>query len=128
MTAASVWRNLSLGVLCIAVGAIVYLDAAWQWIFVVFAGISLVNALVKGHLRWAPHPLLWGLGLGWAYAKGMNAWAMFWWLCGGSVILGWLISLIPRRPRPELDEPPRRPGEGVVIDVEPARPPRDGVS
>jgi hypothetical protein len=111
VTPAAVWRNVSIGVLFLAVGVIVYRDAPWQWIFVVFAGLSLVNAVVKGRWRWTPHPLLWGLGLGWAYATGMNAWAMFWWLLGGSVFLGFLVSLIPSRPPP-------RPGEGVVIDAE----------
>ncbi len=118
MSAVAVWRNVSLGVFCIAVGALVYLDAPWQWIFVVFAGLSLVNALVKGRWRWAPHPLAWGLGLGWAYATGTSAWAMFWWLCGGSVFLAWLVSLVPRRPPPGPAGPPSRPGDGVVIDVE----------
>ena len=118
MTPATVWRNLSLGVFCLAVGALVYLDLPWKWIFVVVAGMSLVRALVSARWRWAPHPLLWGLGLGWAYAGGFSGWVMFWWLCGGSVILAFLISLVPRRPPPARAGPPPRPGDGVVLDAE----------
>jgi hypothetical protein len=114
-----VWSGISLGVFFIALGVLVSTGEPWQWIFVVCAGMSLVNAVVKGRWRFAPHPLMWGLGLGWAYATGESAWGAFWVLCGASVIVAFLISLIPRRPPPP--PPPARPGAGVVIDVEARR-------
>jgi hypothetical protein len=117
VTARFVWGGISLGVFFIALGVII--ARGWgenfQWLFVVMAGMSLVNAIVKGRWRFAPHPLLWAAGLGWAYATGYNGWAMFWYLCGASVILGFLIGLIPRSPPPP--PPAARPGAGVVIDV-----------
>ena len=48
-------------------------------------------------------------------ATGFSGWAMFWYLCGASVILGFLIGLVPRSAPPP--PPPPRPGSGVVIDV-----------
>ena len=87
MTARAAWGSLSLGVLCVSVGTMVWTDAPWQWIFVVLAGMNLVRALVNRNWRWAPQPLMWGLGLGYAYATGMSGWKMFMILCGGSILL-----------------------------------------
>jgi len=115
VTARLVWGGISLGVFFIALGVLVATGAPLRWLLIVLAGMSLVNAVVKGRWRFAPHPLMWGAGLGWAYATGSNAWAMFWYLCGASVIVGFLIGLVPRRPPPP--PPPPRPGAGVVIDV-----------
>ena len=116
MTAALFWNGVSLGVFCVALGVVVATGAEWQWLFVVMAAMSFVNAAVKRRWRFAPHPLMWAGGLAYAYATGMNAWAMFWWLCGASLIASFLIGLVPRRP-PE-PPPPARPGDGIVIDVE----------
>ena len=117
MTARMVWGGISVGVFFIALGALVAAGAPLRWLLVVLAGMSFVNAVVKRRWRFAPHPLLWGAGLGWAYATGGNAWAMLWYLCGASVILGFLIGLVPRRVPPPPPPPVQRPGDGVVIDV-----------
>jgi len=119
VTARMVWSGISLGVFFLALGVLVLTDAPWQWIFVVCGGMSLVNALVKRRWRFVPHPLLWTAGLAWAYATGTNAWGVFWALCGASVIVGFLVGLVPRPPAPP--PPPARPGAGVVIDVEARR-------
>ena len=110
-----IWGGISLGVFFIALGVLVATDAPLHWLFVVMAGMSFVNAVVKRRWRFAPHPLIWSAGLGWAYATGFSGWAMFWYLCGASVILGFLIGLVPRSAPPP--PPPPRPGSGVVIDV-----------
>ena len=121
MRAAQVWGGVSLGVLFLALAAMVHYGRPWQWIFVVFAGMSLLNALAKGRWRWLPHPLLWGAGLSWSYAvppgdpRHVGGWTMFLALCGASVIVAFLVGLVPRRRR---TEGPRRPGEGVVVDID----------
>lgn len=122
MTIGFAWRGISLGVFLLAVAAIVHWDAPWQWVFVVMAGMSLVNAVVKGRRRFAPHPLLWGAGLAYAYLsppppdpRHFGGWTMFVALCGASLVLSFLISLVPSRPR--RPAPPPRPGAGIVIDV-----------
>lgn len=117
MKASTAWKSIAPGILFIAIGVILATDLEWQWIFVVVAGLSLGNALVKRRWRWAPHPLLWGAGLGWTYAhRPGEGWSAFWMLCGISIILSFLVGLVPRRPPPP--PPPRPPGAGVVIDVE----------
>jgi len=114
--AATVWRNVSLGVFFLAVAALLYLGEFWPWILVVFCGMWLVNAVFKGQWRWAPHPLLWGLGLGYAFASAtVGGWAMFWALCGASIILSYLIGLVPHRSRKGRH---RAPGARIVIDAE----------
>jgi hypothetical protein len=40
---------------------------------------------------------------------------MFLALCGASVIVAFLVGLVPRRPRHDR---PRPPGEGIVVDVD----------
>ena len=119
MTARMIWSGISLGVFFLSLGVLVTTGAPWQWIFVVCAGMSLVNAVVKRRWRFAPHPLMWGSALSYAYVTGMSGWGMFWGLCGASVIVGFLVGLIPRSPPPP--PPPARPGAGIVIDVEPER-------
>ncbi len=122
MTIGFVWRGISLGVLLLSLAALLRFDAPWQWVFVVMAGMSLVNAIVKGRWRFAPHPLLWGGGLAYAYLsppapdpRHFGGWTMLLALCGASLVLSFLISLVPaRKPRPA---PPPRPGAGIVIDV-----------
>jgi len=117
------WRGLSLGIFLIAIAAILQTGAAWQWIFVVMFGMSFVNALLKKRWRWAPQPVLWAAGLAFAYssppegqAGHVGGWTMFFALCGASIFLSFLTSLVPKRPPREA--PPPRPGAGVVIDVE----------
>jgi hypothetical protein len=81
--------------------------------------MSFVNALLKGSWRFAPHPLMWCAGLSWAIlSPDIGGWTMILLLCGASVILGFLVGLVPRRPRAPETPPPPRPGDGVVIDVE----------
>ena len=124
------WRGLSLGLLLIAVAAILHDDhLTWHWMFVVLAAMSFVNALLKKRWRWAVQPLMWCLGLGFAYstpAEGqpghIGGWTMFFALCGASLVLSFLIGLIPQRPETRAAAPPPRPGSGIVIDVTPGRP------
>jgi len=116
VTAERAWRNLAPGVFLLGLGASLAGPWAWQWIFVHLAAMSVVNALVKRRWRSLPHGLLWGCGLGFSYATGrVGGWPMFWMLCGASIILSFLLSLVPDPPPPP--PPPRRPGAGVVIDV-----------
>jgi len=122
MTFQRFWQGVSLGLFFLSLAAIVHFGGDWQWIFVVMAGMSLVNAVGKGRWRWAPQPLLWGAGLAYAYASPpagqpghVGGWTMFFALCGASIVLSFLTSLVPRRPPREA--PPPRPGAGIVIDV-----------
>ena len=124
MTFLTWWRGLSLGLFLIAIAAISYHDADWQWIFVVMFGMSFVNALAKKRWRWAPQPLLWAAGLWYAYSSPpegqpghVGGWTMFFALCGASLVLSFLTNLIPRRAPKERPAPPPRPGAGIVIDV-----------
>ena len=112
----TVWRNISIGVFFLAVGGLLWLGAFWPWILVVFCGMSLLNSLLKGNWRWAIHPLLWGLGISYAIASGtVGGWAMFWALCGASIILSYVVGLVPRR---VSRTPHRAPGARIVIDAE----------
>lgn len=121
MTFTLAWRGISLGLFLLALAAILHFGAPWQWIFVVMAGMSLLNAVGKGRWRWAPHPLLWGAGLSWSYAtERVGGWTMALALLGASLIVAFLVSLAPRRP--PAPPPPHRPGAGVVLDVEPKGP------
>ena len=116
MGLARAWRGISLGVFLLAVGVLLMMPWRWQWIFVVICGSSAVNAILKGSWRWLPHPVMWGVGLGFSYATGtVGGWAMFWMLCGLSIILGYLIGLVPRA---APKEPHRAPGARVVLDAE----------
>ncbi len=128
MTLLQWWRGMSLGFFLIAIAAILHRGAAWQWVFVVMAGMSFVNSLAKKRWRWAPQPLMWTAGLAYAYASPpegerghVGGWTMFFALCGASLVLSFLIHLVPKRAPEESPAPPPRPGAGVVIDVSPER-------
>ena len=118
MTASSVWKGISLGVFFIALAVIIQSEAIrWPWLLPVMAAMSFVNAVLKGAWRFAPHPLLWCAGLSWTIVSPtLTIGPAFLYLCGTSIILAFLISLIPHRPAPAAVPP--RPGDGVVIDVE----------
>jgi hypothetical protein len=119
------WRGMSLGIFLIAIAGIVHsTKLTWHWMFVVMAGMAFVSALLRRRWRWAPHPLLWTCGLGYAYTSPpegerghVGGWTMFFALCGASLILSFLINLIPARPSRRDPPPPPRPGDGIVIDV-----------
>ncbi|MCK6479871.1 MAG: hypothetical protein L6R43_06905 [Planctomycetes bacterium] len=117
MTAERAWKQVAPGVFLLSLGAVLAFAPAWQWIFVVVCGMSAVNALVKSRWLWLPHPLLWAAGLSFSYATGkVGGWPMFWMLCGGSVLLSFLLGLLPVVSRPP--SPPRRPGAGTILDAE----------
>jgi hypothetical protein len=117
VTFTTAWRGISLGLFLVALAALIHFGADWRWIFVVMAGMSLLNAVGKGRWRWAPHPLLWGAGLTYSYAtERVGGWTMALALVGASLIVAFLVSLVPRRPPAPL--PPPRPGAGVVLDVD----------
>jgi hypothetical protein len=116
---------MSLGLFLIAIAAIIHSDwLTWHWIFVVMFGMSFVNALAKKRWRWVPQPLMWCLGLSYAYSSPpegqpghVGGWTMFFALCGASLVLSFLTNLIPKRAPKERPAPPPRPGAGIVIDV-----------
>jgi len=94
----------------------------------VMAGMSFVTSLVKRRWRMALHPLLWAAGLAYACSSPpagepghVGGWTMFFALCGGSIVLSFLINLVPKSAPKEAPAPPPRPGAGVVIDVSPER-------
>jgi hypothetical protein len=116
VTFAFAWKGVSLGIFLVALAAILHFKKDWEWIFVVMAGLSLLNAIGKGRWRWVPHPILWGAGLAYAYHTGkVGGWTMALALLGASLVVSFLVSLIPKPPPPP--PPAARPGEGVVIDV-----------
>ena len=51
-TFAVAWRGVSRGIFLLALAAILHFAAPWQWIFVVMAGMSLLNAVGEGRWRW----------------------------------------------------------------------------
>jgi len=97
----SAWSSISLGVFLIALAWVIQAGYPLKWLWVVLCGTSTVGALVKGHWRWSVHPALWGAGLSYAFTnEGVSGWAAFFGLLGGSLILGWLVRLVPRTPPP----------------------------
>ncbi len=119
------WSAVSLGVFFLALAWMTYADLPWYWVFVVLCGTSALGSLVKGWWRRSLVALLWGGVLAWSFLdERVGGWTALWLLLGGSIILGWLLSLIPRRsPRdPDGPPPPPPPGAGVVIEAEVRRP------
>jgi len=111
------WRNIAPGVFLVGLGAVLAWAPFWQWVFVVLAGMSVLNALVKRKWHKVPLGILWTAGLSWSYATGrIGGWAMFFMLCGASIVLGPLLARL-FRPKDPPASPPPRPGAGVVIDV-----------
>ena len=114
--AATFWRNVSFGVFLVATGVLLAMGRFWPWILVVLCGMSFLNAALKAQWRWAVHPLLWGGVLSWMYATqydGICAAVVV--LCGGSIILWYVVDLIPR---PKPDEHHHAPGPRTVLDAE----------
>lgn len=113
MTAERAWRNVAPGVFLLGFGIILARFEDWQWVFVLLCGMSVVKGVLRRNWAWLVHPLAWGAGLSWSYATGkVSGWAMFLMLCGASLLLSFLLSLVPKPP-----PPPPRPGSGTVIDV-----------
>ena len=118
MTASQAWKGISLGVFLIALAVIVQSPTiTWHWIVPVMAGMSFLNSVLKGSWRFAPHPLIWCAGFAYTIlSPTLRRWEALLYLSGISIILAFLIGLIPHRKRPAAVPP--RPGDGVVIDVE----------
>jgi hypothetical protein len=118
MTASQAWKGVSLGVFLLAIAVILQSPTiTWHWILPVMAGMSFLNAVLKGSWRFAIHPLVWCAGLSWAIlSPTLTRWPAIFGLCGISIILAFLIGRIPHRRRPAAVPP--RPGDGVIIDVE----------